>query len=164
MSKGSQRVHQLLLDYFGTNVKVIQEFHLFDGLRLDFFLPDHNLAVEFDGEGHSEFIEHFHKTAEGYRQAKKRDRLKDEYCAAQGIVLIRFSCEDEISDEVFYRKYQQSLLETNNVACHKMVRSPERDRRELFKAQQKEKLKKARKELYQWMKNQKERMLKNSTD
>ncbi len=59
-------------------------------LRFDFYLPNQNTCVEFDGPQHFKVIDYFG----GYSGFEKRqfcDRIKNEYCQKQGIKLIRIS-------------------------------------------------------------------------
>jgi len=46
MSKLSEQVKDLILNIFGIDVKIQSEFHLGEGLRLDFYLPDYGLGIE----------------------------------------------------------------------------------------------------------------------
>jgi len=60
-------------------------------LRLDFFLPNMNVAVEVHGRQHFEFVKHFHGTRNRYAQAKRNDELKKQWCDMNGIELIVWS-------------------------------------------------------------------------
>lgn len=54
-------------------------------LFIDFFLPDYNIAIEFDGS-------HHYKQIKGYSSLKKtqeRDVIKTKYCLYKGIKLLR---------------------------------------------------------------------------
>lgn len=57
-------------------------------LRFDFYLPDYQIHIEYDGEAHYQQISHFtnHK---GYLAARERDRKKNSYCLARGLKLYR---------------------------------------------------------------------------
>lgn len=61
-------------------------------LRVDFYLPDYNIAIEADGIQHIERIEYFHKTEEDFLSGITRDRIKDEYFSKNKIKLIRIPC------------------------------------------------------------------------
>lgn len=54
-------------------------------LRFDFYLYNHNIAIEYDGEFH------YKETSMGndLLEQQHRDRVKDEYCAENEIMLIR---------------------------------------------------------------------------
>lgn len=57
-------------------------------LPFDFFLPEYNIAIEFDGMQHYAPSELFGGPEE-FRKLKLRDNCKSDYCASRGIKLIR---------------------------------------------------------------------------
>lgn len=57
-------------------------------LPFDYYLPDYNVAIEYDGAQHFEPIDYF-GGIEQYELRKQHDRIKDEYCIEHNIVLIR---------------------------------------------------------------------------
>ena len=67
-------------------------------LRFDFFLPDYNYCIEYDGQQH--FLEHVQKCSSGwnnyntYYQCHKRDLIKDSYCKSHNIGLLRIPYYD----------------------------------------------------------------------
>ena len=67
-------------------------------LKFDFFSKTLNLAVEFDGEGHTRFIKQFHKNKEGYQDQIRRDDLKNKYCEENGIRLLRITYKEKKND------------------------------------------------------------------
>lgn len=68
--------------------------HTFDDLcyknklRFDFYLPNKNVLIEYDGEQHYKPVKHFNGN-KGYNITKKRDALKNRYAKQKGIQLIR---------------------------------------------------------------------------
>lgn len=62
-----------------------------NALRCDFFLPDLNLVIEYNGEQHYKAIDHY-GGEEMFRINQERDRIKREYCEAHNIqyMVIRF--------------------------------------------------------------------------
>lgn len=64
--------------------------------KLDFYLPELSKAIEFDGVGHFESIEHW-GGMRGLEDCQRRDRLKDEWCLKNNIILLRIHYAD-ISD------------------------------------------------------------------
>ena len=65
-------------------------------LRFDFFLPDANTCIEFDGAQHFMYIPEFHGTnkvigKKKLEDQKSRDKIKDEFCKDKHIDLIRIS-------------------------------------------------------------------------
>lgn len=79
-----QLIQQALPGY-----RLEEEYHLGERLRLDFYLPELQLAVEYDGRQHQEYTPYFHHTQDGFLEARQRDRRKEELCAQQGITLLR---------------------------------------------------------------------------
>ena len=56
-------------------------------LRIDFFLPNINTAIEVHGRQHFEFVKHFHGTHKKFALAKQRDAEKAKWCELNGIEL-----------------------------------------------------------------------------
>lgn len=56
--------------------------------RFDFYLPEHNAIIEFDGEQHYKSIEYW-GGKKALANTKKRDILKDVYARKKGIHLLR---------------------------------------------------------------------------
>ena len=68
-------------------------------LKFDFYLPEYNMCVEFDGQQHFHVIEHFggEKSLIGN---KIRDDIKNQYCENNNIRLIRIKYNDNIDDKL----------------------------------------------------------------
>jgi len=68
-------------------------------LRFDFYLPDKNLCVEYDGQGHFQIVnysgrgsdEHLTRVLWG---TQERDLAKDRFCADNGIRILRISYDE----------------------------------------------------------------------
>ena len=58
-------------------------------LEIDLYCEDRKLGFEIDGCGHHAFIPGFHGTRENFEKSQGRDRLKDELCKKNGVLLIR---------------------------------------------------------------------------
>lgn len=61
-------------------------------LLFDFYLPEYNLLIEYDGEGH--YLEKFYKnrfddTLAALKETQKRDQIKTKYCQDNNIPLLR---------------------------------------------------------------------------
>lgn len=56
-------------------------------LRFDFYLPTHNICIEYQGRQHYEEIEYF-GGVKALKSLQKRDRIKKEYCKLNSIYLI----------------------------------------------------------------------------
>ena len=91
-SKGELEISNILIK---NNINFIKEYTfdelLGDGnkpLRFDFYLPDYNRLVEFDGEQHFHPVETFGGLSQ-YNLQLKYDELKKQYAQAKQISLVR---------------------------------------------------------------------------
>lgn len=66
-----------------------------NGLRVDFYLPLRQLAVEAHGEQHYRFVMHFHNTMMGFLQSKERDQKKREWCALNDVRLVELPFDEQ---------------------------------------------------------------------
>jgi hypothetical protein len=68
-------------------------------LPFDFYLPDFNICIEYDGRQHFEPIGHWggKKT---FIEIQKRDKIKTEFCIKNNIKLIRINYNDNIQDKL----------------------------------------------------------------
>lgn len=57
--------------------------------KFDFYIPEGNYLIEYDGEQHFKYSNKGWNTKEHYEKVKARDELKNEYCKEKGIPLIR---------------------------------------------------------------------------
>ena len=98
-SKGEQKISQILRE----NDIVFEQQKTFDGchsdknypLRFDFYLPDYNTCIEYDGKQHFKPIEYF-GGEEVFKRQQENDQIKNNYCTENNIRLIRISdCSDE---------------------------------------------------------------------
>lgn len=86
ISKGERLIEKILIE---NNINYIREYSLRNcKQRLDFFLPDYNVGIEFNGLQHYKYIEFFHKSVDGFKKYQERDKKKQEYCKEHNIELI----------------------------------------------------------------------------
>jgi very-short-patch-repair endonuclease len=62
-------------------------------LKFDFYLPDYNLCIEYDGEQHYKIVEYW-GGEKGLKYRKNNDIIKDNYCKENNINLLRISYKD----------------------------------------------------------------------
>jgi hypothetical protein len=67
-------------------------------LPFDFYLPDMNILIEYDGEGHFEYIPGFHSSRREFERTQRYDRIKDEYAVMKRIKLLRVSYKDNLGE------------------------------------------------------------------
>lgn len=89
-SSNGEKIVSEVLDLFG--IYYIRQFRFKDcidirSLPFDFYLPNNNICIEFQGEQHYYPIEKF-GGEEGFEILKKHDKIKKEYCQKNGILLI----------------------------------------------------------------------------
>lgn len=58
-------------------------------LRFDFFVPERNVLIEYDGIQHFKSVPYFDKTSENLSRRKRRDGYKSDYARANNIMLVR---------------------------------------------------------------------------
>ncbi len=68
-------------------------------LPFDFYIPSLNIAIEFDGEQHFKPINFFGGKSR-FERLVAHDKAKDEFCAKQGINLLRISYNENIEKEL----------------------------------------------------------------
>ena len=64
-------------------------------LPFDFYLPDYNICIEYDGEQHYKPVEWF-GGEEGFKKTQKRDNIKTQYCIDNNIPLLRIRYDQDI--------------------------------------------------------------------
>jgi len=78
-------------------------------LYVDRVLQSRKVAIEVDGRQHSEFVEHFHKDAEGFKDSKERDRLKDGMLKFLGYAVVRFKHDETITAALLRKRVLKAL-------------------------------------------------------
>lgn len=109
MSKGADNLKEILKALYGEHSNIILEHLLPGNLRLDYYMPVLNLAFEFHGRQHTEFVAHFHKDRLGFEDSKWRDEQKSLLCHKMGIVLVHFWDGDEITAESVSFRIAQAI-------------------------------------------------------
>lgn len=88
-SSGERLIDSILSD---NQVKYYSEYSFDDckninKLRFDFFLPEYNTLIEYQGEQHYRSVPLFGGD-EGYKRRQENDRIKRDYCKSNNIKLI----------------------------------------------------------------------------
>lgn len=81
-------------------------------LRLDIFCPRYNLAAEYHGRQHFEYVEFFHGNMEGFRESQKRDEEKIQVCKDLGIALVIFRYCDSLTQDDVYNRLVDAIRNT----------------------------------------------------
>jgi very-short-patch-repair endonuclease len=98
-SKGEKKIKNILesnrIDY--------ETQKTFDGciykqkLKFDFYLPEYNMCIEFDGEQHFKPKKHW-GGVDNLDKVILRDNIKNNYCINNGIKLIRIKYNDDVEN------------------------------------------------------------------
>jgi hypothetical protein len=98
-SKGEREIRNLLID---KDIDFNQE-HTFDDcknklpLRFDFYLPEHNVCIEYQGIQHYEPVDFFGGVS-GLENRQYLDKIKDEYCIDNNIQLLKIRYDEDVSN------------------------------------------------------------------
>jgi very-short-patch-repair endonuclease len=101
ISKGEFKIKQWLDD---KKIKYIQQFK-FHGcknilpLPFDFYLPDYNICIEYDGKQHFKPIVFF-GGEEGFNKRLKNDKIKDNYCNSNNVKLVRVRYNENFENKL----------------------------------------------------------------
>lgn len=91
--KYEKRCREILESYFGKPFPSIRPKWLKNpetgfNLELDCYNPDFQLALEYNGANHENFVYHFHKTMDKFEAQQRRDHHKKNKCSELDIYLI----------------------------------------------------------------------------
>ena len=94
-SKGENKVKEILEKL---DIEYIQQYKFDDckvtyRMLFDFYLPEYNCCIEYDGRQHYEIVERF-GGLDGFINTKFRDAYKNWYCEKNNIRMIRISYKD----------------------------------------------------------------------
>jgi hypothetical protein len=102
-SKGEIEIMKLLISY-SIKYEKQKTYHNCKNIKLlpfDFYLPEYNMCIEYDGRQHYESIKYFG----GEKRLKKQkqiDSIKNEYCKNNNIRLIRIKYDEDIEKVLSY--------------------------------------------------------------
>ncbi len=107
-SKGENFIMNYMND---NNINYIHQYSFDDckyknKLKFDFYLPDYNICIEYDGEQHFRPIDYFGGN-DRFKHQKVMDEIKNKYCENKNIKMLRIP---------YYYKYSkvESILENLN--------------------------------------------------
>jgi very-short-patch-repair endonuclease len=91
-SVGELKVQNFLIDNRIDYLReyIFKECKNISYLRFDFYLPKHNICIEYDGKQHYKPIEKW-GGLDNLEKIKKNDKIKDDFCLKKGIKLIRLN-------------------------------------------------------------------------
>lgn len=91
-SKGETLIRKFLIDNCikFESQKKFNDCKSINHLLFDFYLPNYNVCIEYDGEQHFN-ADKFYGGKKGLLEIQKRDNIKNNYCRTNNIKLIRIS-------------------------------------------------------------------------
>lgn len=106
-SRGEQ---ELICVFEELNLRYIRQYSYEDcrdlrRLKFDFYLPDHDILVEFDGIQHFKVVEYF-GGFDGFAERVRKDYIKSDYCLENGKPLIRIAFDQDVRS-TFQMLYEQ---------------------------------------------------------
>ena len=113
-SIGEQNIENILLT---NNIQYFKEYSFSDlpNRRFDFYLPDYNRLIEFDGPQHIKYSKNWYQTYEEWKQALDRDYEKNEYALTYNIELVRIPYNERDSITLEMLIGSQYLVINNNI-------------------------------------------------
>ena len=60
----------------------------YGNLSYDFYLPQYNLLIEYQGEQHEKYVKGFHKSKRDFERQQEHDRRKKQYAIDNNIKLL----------------------------------------------------------------------------
>lgn len=95
ISKGEDKIKNILfsLDINFIQQKTFSNLKYKSNLKFDFFLPDYNCCIEYQGKQHYKSIEYFGGEKE-FKENQIRDNIKREWCKENNIKLIEIPYTD----------------------------------------------------------------------
>jgi very-short-patch-repair endonuclease len=104
-SKGEKEIALILEEM---KIKYYREFSFKecsykDILYFDFYLPELNILIEYDGEQHYKPIKYL-GGEERYLEQKKKDEIKNNFCFKNNITLLRIKYNEDIREKLTFIK------------------------------------------------------------
>lgn len=92
-SKSEKLCREIFMEIFDTKFPNMRPSFL-NGLELDGYNEEKNIAFEYQGKQHYEYTEFYHRNGiEDLYKQQKRDMIKKNLCEKEGIILIIIPCE-----------------------------------------------------------------------
>lgn len=105
-SNGQYLLGRLIRKIYGFDVLLLEEFSIpNERLFIDFYMPHHQLAFEYQGRQHDEFVKLFHGDKKGFEKSKARDKRKRRWCELNDITLV------EVRENITTKELQQLISE-----------------------------------------------------
>jgi hypothetical protein len=114
MSRGQSALSAIMQKIL-VGEKIVNEYGIADGMRLDVYCPKYQIAAEYHGRQHFFYTSRFFESKYEFEQAQLRDTKKAQYCRDNGIALIVFRYNDLLTEDVVYNRMLEAIRETGYV-------------------------------------------------
>lgn len=111
MSRGQSSL-TLIIQKLLPGEKIINEFYLEDGLKLDVYCPSYKVAAEYHGRQHFYYTSKFFSSRYDFEEAQKRDAKKIQLCKEKGIALVVFRYNDLLNEKSVYDRLIDAIRES----------------------------------------------------
>ncbi len=100
-SKGEKQIEKLLLknNILFEAQKKFDKCKKHNYLPFDFYLPEYNICIEYDGEQHYKVVEWF-GGEKSFKQTQVNDKFKTEFCKKNNIILFRIKYNQNIKEKI----------------------------------------------------------------
>lgn len=97
----SQGEREILLFLEDKGIKYLTQYkfddcRMINPLRFDFYLPDYNICIEYNGKQHYQSIQYFGGD-KNFQKQQQRDGIKRKYCRRNNIKLIEIAYNDDFN-------------------------------------------------------------------
>lgn len=94
------------------NINIIQQYHGFLGRQsLDYFIPDYNIGIEYQGSQHFEKNTWFIDERHNINKRFSLDELKYNKCTENNVTLLYFTFSKEYGDLPYFSKIYTNIFE-----------------------------------------------------
>ena len=150
-SRGQAALTQTMKKLF-PGQKIINEYHIGERLKIDVYCPEYKIGAEFHGRQHFYYTERFFESKYDFIQAKKRDEKKIELCKRDGITLVVFRYNDELTEQAIYDRLLH-VIRMSPYIPSKIKENKSSITQNKFYQDRKKQYNKRKKEAYKKMKN-----------
>lgn len=114
-SKPQRQLYNWLVELY-PSLEVIYEQPLYElGQRIDLYIPNLGIAVEYNGEAHHHLISHFHKSIEDFKYGLELDRKKREYLYLSGIKCVDIDYNKMVKSKEELKELIESIPYPENI-------------------------------------------------
>lgn len=87
----------------------------------DFYLPDYNCCIEYDGKQHFSYSESGWNTRENFEKTVKNDQIKNEYCRTHNILLVRipYTFINDLDEEFLLNELEKVGCDVSSISAYR---------------------------------------------